>query len=126
MKWNLATKIAASGLVILFGLVGSIWGLPKVFTTVERYTIEEGVQTKLLEQKIESNKAEIAGVSLQQQYYFSEQEIARLKREIRDIVKQYGSDPSRMPNNIAAIYLELIKDLEREIARAEGLKSRLK
>ena len=119
-------KIIGGALVVLFGLVASIWGLPKVFVTVDTMTIKEDTQTKDLMREITDNRQEIAGVSAQQQYYFSAQEIKRLKREIRQIRKKYGSNVTNMPPEIQAIYLELLDDLKLEQDNAKRFKSKMK
>jgi len=115
-------KTAAAGLVIVIGLVGSIWGLPKVFTTVERHEIDQ----ETIKSELAGMGAELAGVSLNQQAEGSRNQIRWLQQELYEIEKQYGTDPSRMPPEVRRRYLELIQQLEDERRFYNDIRTKLK
>lgn len=107
-------KTAAAGLIIIIGLVGSIWGLPKVFTTVERHEMDK-----------EQMAEELAGVSINQQAIGTRSNIKWLQQEIYELEKKYGSEQN-MPHDVRKHYRDLVQQLEDERKLYNDLRKQLK
>lgn len=71
-------------------------------------------------------RAEIAGVSLNQQLIATRSNIKWLMQEIYELEKRYGDDPGSMPPDVSRRYKDLLRQLEDERRLYNDLRQRIR